>query len=235
MSDTSEKNSTQIDGFNHLKFIRIFDPIHIPKYLVEQIKDRDYEVDRFYEYQKKYCLVHGEDGSRLNPCNLLYLIVDDRNIGVGFLWCVVNSLANDLVIQTFSMDKKYWCQGKAVKLVETKCREIKKSCQLNKVFWVTRYPKHSEKYGFKRSKGVLMEYTGEVKEEKDGSDFIRGDQSRGICSEVHPSGTTKAESDDRAELSPAPTSSGRKAGRPRKSRSSATVRGPVSESSSSEL
>jgi len=217
MSHTSEKNSSEPD-FEKLKFMRIFDPVHIPKFLIEQIKDRDYEVEQFYEFQSRVCLLYNDGTPRLNPYNLLYLVITDDNVAVGMLWCVVAPLSEDLVIQTFSMHKDYWCQGKAVKLLEEKVREIKDGCELNKVFWVTRYPRHSEKYGWKRSKGVLMEYAGEEnKEEEDGSVNVRGVELRRDGPEVLRTGATEPESADTAEHADAPATPKPTRGRPRKS------------------
>lgn len=225
MSDTLEKNSankgnnsTSDDKFDKLKFIRIFDPNHVPKYLIEQIKDRDYDVEKFYRYHEYNCLIHGSDGPRLNPSHMLYLISNDQHIPCGVLWCTVSLLSNDLVIQTFSMDKDYWGQGKAVKLLEKKCKEIKEICELNNIYWVTKYPKHSEKYGFKRSKSVLMEYTGERKEEeKDGKDVDGRIDCRGNGSEVQRGGAAKDKPVDSAEPTSIAASPKRTARRPRKS------------------
>lgn len=154
--------SNEID-FEKLRFVRIFDPIHIPVELVEQIRDRKFTVERFYEYQKIVCLSTTPEGVVLNPLNLLFVIVNEENLVKGFLWAVVSPLSQDLVINTFSMHKDYWCKGEAVRLVEAKAKEILKEANLNRVYWITNYPKHSEKYGFKRSKGVLMEYNQEEK------------------------------------------------------------------------
>lgn len=152
-------------NFDNLRFVRIFDPIHIPVELVEQIRDRKFTVERFYEYQKIVCLSTTPEGTFLNPLNLLFVIVNENNLVKGFLWAVVSPLSQDLVINTFSMHKDYWCKGEAVRLVEKKVKEIVKEAKLNNVFWITNYPKHSERFGFKRSKGVLMEYN---QEDKDG-------------------------------------------------------------------
>ncbi len=231
MSNTLEKNSTNKgnnstsdDKFDKLKFIRIFDPNHVPKYLIEQIKDRDYDVEKFYKYHESTCLIHGRDGPRLNPVNMLYLISNEQHMPCGVLWCTVSVLSNDLIIQTFSMDKDYWGQGKAVQLLEKKCREIKDICELNNVYWVTKYPKHSEKYGFKRSKSVLMEYTGERKEEEnDGKDDDGGKQCRGDGSEVHRAGAAKDKRPSGTEHAPDPTSAGKPDGRTRNRRKSKAV------------
>lgn len=153
----SEKNLSKTED---LEWIRIFDPYLIPQYLVEQIKERFFSVDRFYKHQKMVCLQNEHGNIALNALNLLFVLVDQENIIKGFFWGVVDPLSNALVINSFSMDNAYWGEGKAVRLLEAKAKEIQEGAQLDKIYWITRCPKHSEKYGFKRSKHVLMEYTG---------------------------------------------------------------------------
>lgn len=154
------------DKIDELRWVRVFSPIHIPKYLVEQVRDRDFSVDEFYKYQEINCLVEGKDGHTLNPFNHLYVLADEGNMVKGFLWFVIDPLSKDVVINTFSMDKSYWGQGKAVKRVSDHVKEIMKKLKLKKVYWITNYPKHSERHGFRRSKSVLMEFT-EVKNGQD--------------------------------------------------------------------
>lgn len=148
------------DKWESLKWIRIFDPIHIPRAYVEQIKDRYFDADKFYKMQRTFCIEEVNGRLILNPMNLLYVLTDESSAVKGFCWMVVDALCNALVINSFSMDNAYWGNGKAVKLLENKAREIKEGAELERVFWVTRCPKHSEKHGFKRSKHVLMEYVG---------------------------------------------------------------------------
>ena len=159
----SDKKSKEPD-FDTLRFIRVFTPMHVPKELIEQVRDRTYEVDDWYKYQEIICLHQTVDGPKLNPLSMLYVIADEGNKVVGMLWAEVDALGKTLVIQTFSMNKKYWVRGKAVELLSKKGKEIAKECKLKKIVWCTNYPKHSERYGFKRSRSVLMEY----KEEEDG-------------------------------------------------------------------
>ena len=73
-----------IDKFAELEWIRIFDPTHIPKHLIEQIKEKDFTPDRFYEYQKSICTDQNGDQLVINPYNLLYLIVDEKRQAIGF-------------------------------------------------------------------------------------------------------------------------------------------------------
>ena len=165
----SESKSKEID-FDLLKFVRVFTPMHIPKILIEQIKDREYEVDDWYKYQESISVRKTDNGMQLNPLSLLFVITDEGNKVVGMLWCEVDMLGKTLVIQTFSMDKKYWGRGKAVSLLSNKAKEIAKECKLKNIMWINAYPKHSERYGFRRSRSVLMEWKEEnnIKEEDDG-------------------------------------------------------------------
>tara|TARA_R110002126_G_scaffold77229_5_gene192676 strand:- start:2954 stop:3499 length:546 start_codon:yes stop_codon:yes gene_type:complete len=152
------------DKIDELRWVRAFSPIYIPKYLVEQIRDRQYSVDDFYKYQEINCLVDSVKGPTLNPFHHLYVLVDEENVVKGFLWFVIDALSKNVIINTFSMDKQYWGKGLAVKRLSDHVKEIINKLKLKKVYWLTNYPKHSERHGFKRSKSVLMEY----KEEEDG-------------------------------------------------------------------
>jgi hypothetical protein len=139
----SDSQSKEVD-FDKLKFIRVFTPMHIPKDLIEQVRERTYEVDDWYKYQELICMRQTENGPVLNPLSMLYVIADEGNKVIGMFWCEVDSLSKSLVVQTFSMDKKYWCKGKAVTLLSKKAKEIAKDCKLKKIYWMTAYPKHSE-------------------------------------------------------------------------------------------
>jgi len=153
-------------NIDDLRWVRVFTPIHIPKYLIENVRDRDFTVEDFYKYQEVACIRETEEGPTLNPLSHLYVLVDKDNMTKGFLWFTIDSLSKDLVIQTYSVDKAYWGFGKAVKKVTEHILEIWKRASLNKIYWITRYPKHSERYGFKKSENVLMEYSGENREDK---------------------------------------------------------------------
>lgn len=145
-------------NIDDLKWIRIFDPIHIPCKYVEQIKDRQFSVNKFYRIQKDACVENVDGQLQLNPTNLLFVLADKGNLVKGFCWMVVDLLCDALVINCFSMDNEYWGSGKCVPILERKAKEIQEGANLKKVYWITRSPKHSEKFGFKRSKHVLMEY-----------------------------------------------------------------------------
>lgn len=147
-----------IENTQKLKFVRIFDPIHIPKYLVEQIKQRDYDIDDFYSYQKQSNIVIEDGKTNLNPLNHLYVLVNDENEVKGFAWFTINPLSKSLFINNFSMNKDYWHKGKAIEQLKDYVVKVMKKAKLKQILWHTNYPKHFEKYGFKKSKSILMEY-----------------------------------------------------------------------------
>lgn len=163
-------DSKEID----LRWVRIFTPVHIPKYLIEQIKDRDWAVDDYVKYHEINCLNEVNGSLELNPFHHLYALVNKENITKGFLWFTVEPLTKDIHIQNYSMDKEYWNKGKAVEVLADHIKFIRKKANLNKIYWITNYPKHSQKYGFKQSKSVLMEYS----EDNDGKDLYRGGNTR---------------------------------------------------------
>ena len=150
-----------------LRWIRVFTPMHIPPYLVEQVKQRDYSVEDFFTYQENICAKNTTDGLTLNPFSHLYVLANAQNLTKGFLWFSVDPLTKDIVIQTYSIDKEYWKDGGAVEKICKFIKEIRSKGNLNKIYWVTAYPKHSIKHGFKASKSILMEYSKE-EGEKDG-------------------------------------------------------------------
>jgi len=143
---------------DELRFVRAMSPDIVPHYLIEQVRDRSYSVEDFFKYQQINCMSQTVDGFKINPFNHLYVLANSENIVKGVLWMVVDPLAKDVVIQTYSIDKEYWNKGYAVKKIAEHVKDIVVKANLNKIFWVTTYPRHSERYGFKRSKNILMEY-----------------------------------------------------------------------------
>lgn len=152
------KDKKESKDFRDLKWIRVFTPVHIPKYLVEQIRDRDYSVEDFYKFQEMCCVRMTNNGPSLNPLNHLHILANDENTTKGFVWFTIDELSKDIFINTFSMDKEYWNKGYAVEKLSDFVKEIREKANLNKIYWVTNYEKHSMRYGFKRSKSILMEY-----------------------------------------------------------------------------
>lgn len=191
----SARESKEID-FDKLRFIRVFTPMHVPKELIEQVRDRTYEVEDWYKYQEIICIRQTPSGPQLNPLSLLYVIADEENKVIGMLWCEIDTLGKTLVIQTFSMDKKYWSRGKAVALLAKKGKEIAKECKLKSISWMTAYPRHSERYGFKRARQTHMEWKKEEEEEDGKNDD--GECIADRTSALNDAGTTGLSSTDTA-------------------------------------
>jgi len=147
-----------MNKIEELRWIRVFTPDHVPRYLIEQVRDRDYSVEEFFQYHQINCLTQSNKELTLNPFSHLYVLADKENMIKGVLWFSIDPLSKDILIQTFSVDKEYWGKGLAVKMLAEHIKKIRKKGNLNKIYWVTNYPKHSERYDFKRSKAVLMEY-----------------------------------------------------------------------------
>ena len=159
-SDHKPRNSVTrkpLANLQDLTFVRLIDPIHIPSYLVEQIKDRFYTVDKFYQHQKNSCLLQKNDGPHLNEANMLYAITHEKQRQVkGFAWMQICSLDNSLEIKEFSMDREYWNKAEAISHLEVKAKKIMKDLSLNRIVWVTKNPRFCENKGFKRSKNTIM-------------------------------------------------------------------------------
>jgi len=156
-----KKTQKRAVQFHELNFVRIFDPIHIPAYLIEQIKDRNFDADKFYSYQKMFCLLQTAEGPKFNPTNLLYVLINERLRQVkGVLWMVVDLLNNSLNINLFSVDREYWQRGDAVRLTTAHSKKVMKDLSLKRIVWVSKNPRFFEATGFKRSKDAVMIYEG---------------------------------------------------------------------------
>lgn len=161
---------------NELKWVRLFSTMPVPRYLIEQISKREYGVDDLFNFLEINCLRQTKEGPTLNPLFHLWALVNPEKQVKGFLWFTIDALTKDIVIQVYSVDSNYWgCKGAVLKLADH-LKDIRKKANLNKIYWITKFPKHSYKYGFKQSKSVLMEYT---EEEEDGQDIDGGDNPTG--------------------------------------------------------
>jgi N-acetylglutamate synthase-like GNAT family acetyltransferase len=135
-----------------LKFKRVKDvpTIHrIPAELIENIKGRTYEVEKFYKYQEIQLN---------NQYNLLFTLENDQNKVVGFLWAVIGMLDDSLFINHYSILKEYWNKGVAINLAISFIALIKNKGGYSSVLWNTTNSKFFKKHGFTESKIRLMEY-----------------------------------------------------------------------------
>jgi len=139
-------------GMSDIKFVRITSPELIPEKYIEQIKERDWDVKRFYEYNK---LIAD------NPLNFLFAIVNDKNEIVGVLWAMVNLFQNVFYVNTISLDKSLQRNN----IIEEAVNMLKKRAErmhLNKkIIWATKRWKAFKGCGFKESDTKLMEVVWE--------------------------------------------------------------------------
>ena len=152
----------------------------IPRYLLEQIKHKEYTVEDFIKHQESIIYTSTPEGRLLNPFSHLYYLVNEDNLIKGILWFCVDPLTKNIIIQTYSVDKEYTKEGGAVEKLCVLIKSIAFKAKLKKIYWVTNHPRHSQRHGFKKSKAVLMEYCqvedcqDETTGDKNGSDHVRG-------------------------------------------------------------
>jgi hypothetical protein len=161
-----------------LKFQRLLFPRDIPSYLIEQVKGRTFLVEDFYLHLEEINAYEYQEGIiKDNPTTLIYSIIDPNKCIVGYLWIQRNTLDNSIYVNTLSIDKKYWGKGEIIKKSIDLVSILTKRFGCAHTIWMTSNAKFYEKFGFKRSKNVAMEYSGlglsddiekRFKEEKDG-------------------------------------------------------------------
>jgi len=178
-----------------LRWVRAFSSTLIPKYLVEQVRDRNFSVEDFYKYNELNLTYESDTGTALSPFNHIYVMANSENQVKGFLWFVIDVLTRDITINTFSVDENYWFNGKAVAKLAEHMKNLMVKLDIKKTYWMTRYPKHSQRHGFKRSKDILMEYVREEEDGKKGKRHNDGvDQAQEKHQHVDAGATTIAES-----------------------------------------
>lgn len=132
--------------FKDLNFIRIQDFRLIPRYLMEQVKGSDAEIDRILQYN-----------FAKDPLTLLYALADDQNKIKGFLWADIDVLEGVVHVNALSVDKDYQDGKPALEAVRFLQNLIKDSKLKKKITFATTRPKAFERMGFKRTKLVNME------------------------------------------------------------------------------
>jgi hypothetical protein len=143
-----------------LQFVRCKVAQAIPRELIEAVKGRTFTPDQFYRYQAL---------NVDNPCNFVFVLIDERKLIHGFLWAEQNSLDGSLFVNTFSVKKEHWGKGGAIPFVVEFLRGFSKSIGATRTFWCTTNEKFFTKHNFKRSKTVLMEYNTDKLKAKDGT------------------------------------------------------------------
>ena len=133
---------------SNLKIIPAPDPRLIPKYLVEQVKERDWQIDQFYTYQLK---------AQSDKANILLTIVDERHFIVGFVWLTLDGFSQVCFVNTVSIDKKHQGQRSLLKKIEKYIKELTKKLGFSKIIIVTKRTKVLQRYGFAESRNKILE------------------------------------------------------------------------------
>jgi len=135
-----------------MRFLRCTNPEFIPRTLLKQLPNKDFDADSFYTFM----------GVALqSPTSLLFLLIDEKNVIRGFLWAEINVLEQVMFVNLLSVDKELWGNGSAIDLATDFLKKRFVELSLKKVVWITDRPALFERKGFKQAKEVLLEYTGE--------------------------------------------------------------------------
>ena len=136
-----------------LRFIPVNDFSLIPRGLVEQIKPREYNVERLYELGPEICR---------NPLNILGVFAPmdesapDHGVVKGFLWAGVNPLDEKIHVYALSLARDRQGRG-----IMNEARNILEKIRVGKglkgITFSTTRPRAFEKLGISRSPSILME------------------------------------------------------------------------------
>lgn len=155
----SPPKQEKLTNLEDLSFVRLIDPVHIPSYLVEQIKNRLFDIEKFYDYLKIACTYKTENGPILNNFVFLYAITNVKLRQVkGFLFMYMDILSNSLLISQFSIDKEYWNKGEAVNFMLSFAKQVMKELSASSIVWLTKNIKTCESLGFTRSGYTVMTF-----------------------------------------------------------------------------
>ncbi len=142
MSDKKEEPNK----IGNLKVVRINDINLVPRYLLDQVRGREWETDKVVPYLSRALLAGG-----LNLC----VLIDKENVIKGVLLFQPNYLENNIEILILSVDREYQFNGvlpDALKFM----RGVKEGYKLKSIKIRTKRPNAFEKLGLKIS-GFTME------------------------------------------------------------------------------
>ncbi len=112
-----------------LKFVRLTRAENarlIPKYLIEQDKNKDFTTERFFKIAP-YLIA--------DPQNIMGVLVDDNNHVKGFLWIIINLLTEQMCLGVVSVDQEYQnCKGDIGKYILGILRAIPEEYTIKK--WI---------------------------------------------------------------------------------------------------
>lgn len=148
-------------------FSRITDANLIPRVLVEDNKDRNYSVDKFYEMMGTLLLT---PQGLVNCGEYLNLILDEVSKEIiGYVWFSLNFLEEEIFINTISVMKEHRQNGDILNKVFEELKKTFLSTKFKVVRTCSTRIEWHKKNGFVPSKNVLLEYDL-TKGECDGQD-----------------------------------------------------------------
>lgn len=120
---------------------------YVPRYLLEQLPDNNWDLDRMYVVIPKLAN---------STFNRMGLFMEKDNTVKGFMWVTVNPLSEKLHVHVLVIDEAY--RGRGV-IGEAKgiLNKMKKQTQMKQIVFQTSDPEKFERWGFVKSDQVLME------------------------------------------------------------------------------
>ncbi|MDD4998640.1 MAG: GNAT family N-acetyltransferase [Syntrophales bacterium] len=133
-----------------LKWIMVADFNIIPRYLVEQITDRQYTIEDFYSIGNVL---------QADPLQQVYVLLNDDRLVKGFLWFHVIPFTRSIFVNAFSVDPEYRDgEGGPLRYAVELLKSIYDRLKLTgSIRFTTTFPEYYEKHGMRKSKFVSME------------------------------------------------------------------------------
>jgi len=130
-----------------LKFVKV-NINQIPRYLFEQVKPREFDVDKLYEWAP--ILLN-------NPMNLFGAFIDKEENVRGVMWSTFNPISSRIQVHILSVDREYYGKG-ILNEADGILNKFKKKLGAEKIVFQTTRPRVFERFlGCKKSKSVNME------------------------------------------------------------------------------
>lgn len=129
-----------------LKFVKVKEMSQIPRYLFEQVKPGEYNIDKLYEWGPVIIR---------NPMNLIGAFIDKEESVKGVMWSSFDPISNKIHVHLLSLDKSYYKQG-VLNEAEGILNKFKKKLGAAKVSFIAGRTKAFEKMGYRKTM-VLME------------------------------------------------------------------------------
>jgi hypothetical protein len=133
-----------------LKFVRMTDGKLVPRYLLEQIKPKAFNIDLFYQYSRVIFS---------NPLNYLGGFVDRDNEIKGVVWFSYNPIEEAIFVHLMSVAPEYFGKGAL-----TEARNILKrfysSVNAKRAYFTTDRPTPFTRLGYTTSPVRIMEIKG---------------------------------------------------------------------------